>query len=233
MQQNTINCVHYFSTLQIFFTIIRSQILFTWQSVMWTNSSTWQIFLHGHRSWCPWQIWGMAGTPLSILPASPLVDARASFLRCGAHWDNLSSAPPTYCSPCWCPSLHVLHTLYIDKFSPALPSYSCILYIYVAHWDKLSSALPTSPLVDAPASFIHGIHTVTVVCTLRQIVAPNLLLHSYCAHCTLRQIVNVDSCASFLHGTFHVLRQIDVSVTDSVTLSSSDLTLVVQLTMRV
>ena len=63
--------------------------------------------------------------------------------------------------------MYYIHcTLYIDKFSPALPSYSCILYIYVAHWDKLSSALPTSPLVDARASFIHGIHTVTVVCTL-------------------------------------------------------------------
>ena len=23
------------------------------------NFSTWQIFLHGHCPWCPWQIWGM------------------------------------------------------------------------------------------------------------------------------------------------------------------------------
>ena len=98
---------------------------------------------------------------------APLVDAPASLcITYIVHWDKLSSALPSYSSPCWCPSLHVLHTLYIDKFSPALPSYSCILYIYVAHWDKLSSALPTSPLVDARASFIHGIHTVTVVCTL-------------------------------------------------------------------
>ena len=35
----------------------------TWQSVIWKNLSTWQIFLHKHRLWCLWQIWGM---PLSL-----------------------------------------------------------------------------------------------------------------------------------------------------------------------
>ena len=41
-------------------TICHMENLSTWQSVMWRNFSTWQIFLHGHCPWCPWQIWGMS-----------------------------------------------------------------------------------------------------------------------------------------------------------------------------
>ena len=87
MQQNTINCTHYFSTFQIFLTFIICEELFsTWQSVLWRisppdNLSCGQIsphdrfFLHGHRPWCPWQIWGMFQIcPISFVhsPQSPL-----------------------------------------------------------------------------------------------------------------------------------------------------------------
>ena len=72
MQQNTINCTHYFSTFQILFTFLMWRFFSTWQSVMWRISPPDNLlygqisphdnfFLHGHRPWCPWQIWGMLG----------------------------------------------------------------------------------------------------------------------------------------------------------------------------
>ena len=70
MQQNTINCTHYFSTFQILFTFLMWRFFSTWKSVMWRISRPDNLlygqisphdnfFLHGHRPWCPWQIWGM------------------------------------------------------------------------------------------------------------------------------------------------------------------------------
>ena len=70
MRQNTINCTHYFSTLQIFFTFLMWRAFSTWQSVMWrifphANLSCEEVsphgrfFLHEHRSWCSWQISSM------------------------------------------------------------------------------------------------------------------------------------------------------------------------------
>ena len=38
MRQNTINCTHHFSTLQIFFTFLMWRAFSTWQSVTWTIS---------------------------------------------------------------------------------------------------------------------------------------------------------------------------------------------------
>ena len=70
MRQNTINCTHHLSNLQIVFTFLTWRTLSTCQSVMWRISSSnnmscgeisphGRFFLHGHRPWCPWQIWSM------------------------------------------------------------------------------------------------------------------------------------------------------------------------------
>ena len=60
MRQNTINCTHYFSTLQIFFTFLMWRAFSTWHCnvekfstwqyvIMWRSFYTWQIFLHGNK----------------------------------------------------------------------------------------------------------------------------------------------------------------------------------------
>ena len=69
MRQNTINCTHHLSNLQIVFTFLTWRTLSTCQSVMWRISSSnnmlcgeisphGRFFLHGNP-WCPWQIWGV------------------------------------------------------------------------------------------------------------------------------------------------------------------------------
>ena len=73
MRQNTINCTHHLSNLQIVFTFLTWRTLSTCQSVMWRISSSnnmscgeisphGRFFLHGHRPWYPWQIWNMVAT---------------------------------------------------------------------------------------------------------------------------------------------------------------------------
>ena len=72
MRQNTINCTHHLSNLQIVFTFLTWRTFSMCHSVMWRISSSnnmscaeisphGRFFLHGHRPWCPWQISSMDG----------------------------------------------------------------------------------------------------------------------------------------------------------------------------
>ena len=72
MRQNTINCTHHLSNLQIVFTFLTWRTFSMCQSVMWRISSSNNMscgeisphgrsFLHRHRPWCPWQISSMGG----------------------------------------------------------------------------------------------------------------------------------------------------------------------------
>ena len=87
MEQNTINCTHHFSTLQIFFTFLKSRAFSTWKFITWRisphdNLSYGKIspydrlFLHKHRLWCLWQIWTMTSptaTTAQTAPTAPIV----------------------------------------------------------------------------------------------------------------------------------------------------------------
>ena len=96
-----------------------------WQYVMWRNFSKCRFFLHGHRPWCPWQIWSMnSGNAWKwitfswgCLPLCKLINASQSphaKLKISGQW-----SPQRHCAQEFFVAFSGFQFLYSHSFSVA------------------------------------------------------------------------------------------------------------------
>ena len=65
--------------------ICHVKLIHMWWNFRFWIFSTWQIFLHGHCPWCPWQIWGMPR------PSETIRDHLRPLNTNEYHWIQLKS----------------------------------------------------------------------------------------------------------------------------------------------